>query len=259
MSKRRYRATNLGLARDDPEYDAKYYELRKMPRVTGRNKDRKSKVAARAAIRTQQKNSGLLNGFEACVEARVDCRKQGELTNSFIRWTEKVTSVDKNGCVITGAGGIGESNREYDLYLNKNYGSDLPPAYVLRATVKKSQLKDAGYGMFSNVRLERNDIVGVYMGTSPPGTSVATGTTHRERPYLLQGVADGNGGIGSGYPLHLGMHLVNDPNLLKSSDEKLSPVNVETFTDGLMVARRRIDVGDEIFFSYNADLLKSTM
>lgn len=262
--KRKYRPTGIKLKRNDPKYDETYHREVRVPQKMEEAKQRAEKLSAKKAMRQARKveSNEFRKGFEECIEARTDREKQRKLCahDGFIRWTEKIVEKDdRHGLPILGSRGKDDRSTdedpEYYLELNKKYGTGEPPLFVRRATVKKSKVYNGGYCLCSNVRHEAGSIIGVYMGKKPPSKRVSDRKSHKERPYLLSGIADAEGGIGSGKPALLGMHFINDPNFNGVEEGcKPKPVNVVVYSDGLMVARCRINVGQEFSFSYWADL-----
>lgn len=239
-------------------YDNGYYfGVRKPKQVAIASMERPTKTIATKNIRESTYSSCRQRGFEDCCDARTDPVRQKELEEDgqFFRWLELVSPDKPSGLTVLGvesnkSGNKSKKMRKYMLELNRKYGSGEDPDYQPWALVKESDLPDAGYGMFSLKRLEPGDAFGVYMGrkTTPEEEAL----THAERPYLMKGVANAEGGIGSGKPILLGMHLINDPQM-KGKPKSGKKVNLRVHTDGLLVACRRINVGDEVYFSYGGD------
>lgn len=242
--------------RDHESYDRMYnLHVRSKKKLASRSLSRTQKKEAMSKISKNKHKRCVEEGFEDCRNGATDRREQKKLEGLFFRWQEETVTKD----FISGLTVLGRNKQtkekandypRYTLQLNRNYGSRRRPNWKDQAMAQKSQLPNAGYGLFSAVRLEEGEIFGVYMGkkTTPEDDLF----THDERPYLMSGVADGEGGIGSNKPALLGMHLINDPQMEGKPRSNLK-VNLCVHTDGALVACRRINVGDELFFSYSAE------
>jgi hypothetical protein len=191
------------------------------------------------------------SGFDDCVEALNDSAQQKELEESFYRWSGKcpMPKIPKSKLATLST----KQARciEFELELNCSYKTSSAAKWVRWAIAKKSTIAGAGYGLFSGKRFEKGDTVGVYMAQkmSPP-RSVGTNCRRISLSYAAAGIGDAQGGVDSDAPVHLGMHLMNDPCWNKSGSAKCS-CNVKMHSDGRIIALRRIYEGEELFLCYN--------
>ena len=132
-------------------------------------------------------------------------------------------------------------------------------------TVKTSLIDDAGYGLFADRKFNVGDIVSVYLGS--PSSEVIKGKVHtaiNESPYKIRIVLPETEEfmildvVGGGFPtnkvMYLGAHMFSDPLLTVPKDERDETVyNVKIAHDLTLVAEKVINIGDEIYGSYNFD------
>ena len=110
--------------------------------------------------------------------------------------------------------------------------------------VKKSELKDAGLGLFTCTNFKKGEIVTIYVGKLI-GPSINSKYSVTNGSILLGCMAWRKG------PSYLGAYMCNDP-LWQSGGlkSKVKP-NAKIVHDFRIVATRAINVGDEIILKYN--------
>lgn len=234
------------------------------------------KVITGSASALNKEQFGLKYGFAMASKYFTVPDKQKELENEFYRWKLELPAAtdDRNGRVmLTQAGtSITLSGGKYVMYLNRNYGTEKPASLVRWISVDLSELSAPksgspipGHGAFAERQFVRGDIVGVYVGIEVQLMYEDYSTMHSSRPYcmaphgLIPGVngtgVDAQGGVGSRYPIGMGMHIMNDPHFYsvprESNPNKKCSANVEFTTDGVCVATRKIEKGAELLVHYN--------
>ena len=255
--KGKHNALNLP-PRDTPEYDTEYYRKYTLPSQAAKPTNRPAKLKAAKAISIQLKCTRYELGFDACIEARTNAKRQEDLCDNFIRWTAVYTMSKKNRSkqIVLQPPPLANRQPEYHLSLNKNYGVEGKDAeFGSVLAVMTSGLNGAGYGAYSIGPIKKGFTVGIYMGRKSPSKSECRSIKHADRPYLLQGVADADGGIDdSGLNgAYLGMHFINDPSF-GGQPANNTMFNVAFCSDGRVVATRHIRCGEELFASYESKL-----
>jgi len=175
---------------------------------------------------------------------------------SVLRPKEKKCTVLSNYATFMAGEG------RFELHLNEAFNTGRRPSWVRHVEVKMSSLigDNVGVGVFAAKPFEIDETVGIYMGTkrNEPNT-----LTHEENKYVLTRMGDrstdtfgidGKGGIGSGFPVFMAMHLMNDPHHYtipwNRNPNRSVRYNCRFKANGSVVAIRRIEIGEELFVDY---------
>lgn len=250
----------------------KHYEETIKSKKSGIRRSKRSATSnAKANIKTQvsadnAQEIGVDAAFDIACKYFTDRRKQRELLDGdFTQW--KVVS-DAPRSHIGGSFILGDTvphgeNVTYVMYVNRNFRHPTrKPKMVPWLTVRPSSLKETpgapvGFRVFAEKQFEKGDTVGVYMGRRKQVTSAMNLETHA---YCLslhgdKNGVDAQGGVGSGYPIGMAMHIMNDPHFAlvdpESNPNKKMSANVEFQTHGRCVATRRIMKGAEMLVHYS--------
>jgi hypothetical protein len=119
--------------------------------------------------------------------------------------------------------------------------------------VKESTIENAGYGLFAARDFNEKETVGIYLGQQ----------FHKARKdvtYTIQtkefGFVDGLSSVmnNRNYPRHMCLHMCNDPTLFLTKREQINEakekLNLLMFDDLMVVAKKPIREGDELFLHY---------
>jgi hypothetical protein len=119
--------------------------------------------------------------------------------------------------------------------------------------VKKSTIAGAGYGLFAARDFDEKENVGIYLGQQ----------FHKARKdvtYTIQtkvfGFVDGLSSVMNhrNYPRHMSLHMANDPTLFLTNRNQINEakerINLNMFNDLMVVAKKPIREGDELFLHY---------
>lgn len=249
-----------------------YNETTKRTKSGIRRSTRTATSAAKTNIKSQAsadnaQDFGLEAAFDIACQYSTNRRKQREvLDGAFTIW-KVVTDAPKShiggSYVLGNTVPLGESVT-YAMYINRNFRHPTrKPKMVPWLTVRPSSLEGSpgapvGFGVFADKQFEKGDTVGVYMGKRVKVTHAMDLETH---PYCLslhgkQYGVDAQGGVGSGFPIGMAMHIMNDPHFTMIDSEtnpnKKMSANVEFQTHGRCVATRRILKGAEMLVHYSA-------
>lgn len=236
-----------------------YHILIRKPKQLQSSLIRRVKSRAKRSIRTQSKQNQFGAVLDACRDVITDLNGQSAIEGLGLRWSI-VISTPGHAITPKRATQVKKGRKHtFVLQLNTNYGQRRSkPEWKDYVVLAPSLIPGAGYGAFAGRRFEAGDTVGWYMGQPPPDNS--TDLKHEDFPYLLKGVADGVGGIDSDAPLLLGMHFINDPMFHHNNEGIVStvpasaiPANVQFYSDGRVVAIKRIYPGDELLAYYNTN------
>lgn len=224
----------------------------------------KSKIKKHAANENEL-DFGYQVGFDLAVKYATDLENYAKLVEGkFTEWTVYHDSrKNKNGNVVLDKhtnGGVSK----YVLSLNRNFNHPTRDAiYIPWVSIKPSNLKNSkgfsvGYGLFAERPFEKGDIVGVFTGEL---ISLDESDTHTTKPYCLglhggsSGI-DAKGGLGSEFPIGMGMHLINDPHFKlispESNPNRHLSANMEFRSKGICVATRKIATGKELLIHYSS-------
>lgn len=240
-------------------YQTKTKEKRRKAReerkMEEEEKTRPEKEKAKKAIKQQSRPKSCRGAlvYEACIAARTSRTEQKKLKNKAYRKSPAVVDLDNTISV----GGIQAPQHMVEYYIEVNANFSMPgreEKWARKTRVGLSSIPGAEWGLFAADRFEPGETVGVYMGGEPIPAHECDGEPFTKYPYLLRGVADAEGGVGSGKDILLGMHFMNDPEFEGGVKTKLK-ANVEWYSDGRVVALRRIQIGEELLVSYNQDLV----
>ena len=119
--------------------------------------------------------------------------------------------------------------------------------------IKKSLIKDAGFGLFAGVSFNKHDAIGLFMGETYPLTQKNTSKYAISSPFH---VVDAMGGINSGHPWYWGLHFANDPNYVtrgiccKVKTGNQSKINATILDNMVMYCTKNIQRGNEIYLDY---------
>ena len=132
--------------------------------------------------------------------------------------------------------------------------------------VKKSNLENAGLGLFADRKFLKNELMGLYMGQFLSKTDVNTGkvSQYSIKSASLDKFVDAKRGFISldSTPYYgMGVHMINDP-LYRDPNSSEEPTSKEKAQNGklinsflnpelLLYANRVINPGEEIYCSYN--------
>jgi hypothetical protein len=207
--------------------------------------------------KAQRENVGIEEGFLACEQTNHQHKKKEIQTilQALAHWECVYPYKHTASFPLHDTDTTHKQQPEHRLFLNRNYERDkidLENAdWVPWVVVKQSTIgPDAGNGLFAARRFCTDDTIGVYMGSPPPPID-EDDDDHAKHPYVLHGVADAGGGVGTKYLPHLGLHFMNDPTIyLEPGVEPVHKLNAEFLTLGRVRATRRIYPGEEIFAKY---------
>ena len=120
------------------------------------------------------------------------------------------TTLSKKGRELVGEELPGE--RIYTIRFWKNSWLPNGNEWIDLFEVKKSQLPNAGNGLFASKAFTKEDVMGVFFGTIiDPNTT--TPTEYAMKSDTLGVTVDSKEGIESNHPKYFGLHFANDPSL----------------------------------------------
>jgi hypothetical protein len=120
--------------------------------------------------------------------------------------------------------------------------------------VKKSTIEgDAGNGLFAARDFAENETVGIYLGQQlPQPRENATYTIESNNFGFVDAVSTVMNH--DNFPKYMGLHMCNDPTLNLTNREELKKqgekINLVVYHDLLVVAKKEIRKGDELFLHY---------
>jgi hypothetical protein len=149
------------------------------------------------------------------------------------------------------------------MHVNKNFGHPSRKPYMVPwVSIRPSSLISSpghavGNGVFAERQFEKGHIVGVFVGKRVKISEDMTLETNEYCMYLhgeKYGV-DAQGGVKSGYPLGMAMHIMNDPHFIlldpATNPNKARSANVVFLTQGFCVASKKIAKGQELLVHYS--------
>lgn len=122
--------------------------------------------------------------------------------------------------------------------------------------IKKSALKDAGYGLFAAQDFRPWDLIGIYTGcvsnVLPSDTTYCMKVGQDTSPCYInarRGVVEYRSTSNSSCQATFGLQFVNDPSFNRSENTLVMP-NAHLSAGGEVFATKNIKAGEEIYFSY---------
>jgi hypothetical protein len=119
--------------------------------------------------------------------------------------------------------------------------------------VKKSTIEDSGNGLFAARDFAENETVGIYLGQQLPAPRENATYTIESNNF---GFVDAVSTVMNhdNFPKYMGLHMCNDPTLKITDREELKKegekINLLVYHDLLVVAKKEIRKGDELFLHY---------
>lgn len=242
----------------------------KQKKETKRTNPRTVAAVARSKIKEHAANENKLEfgtgfGFQVAARHSTNWSKFGEhVEGKFTKWEMSCNpSTNKQGNVVLPE--VANVNcPKYIMYLNRNFNHPTRDSnFIPWVSIRRSSLVDSegcpvGNGLFAERVFAKGDTIGVFTGEI---VQLTKETTHIQKRYCMQfhggksGV-DAKGGVGSGHPIGMAMHMINDPHYQlishDSNPNRHLSANVEFQSGGLCVATRRVPSGKELLVHYSS-------
>ena len=219
-------------------------------------------IAEQEAKEEIKERKGIDYGMDMASKYRIDKESfKREVSGKFVRWSIEIPVHESLPCSLEG--NVLAMGGRYVMRVDKNYGDkNAPNKFENWVYIKKSNLKGdgTGAGLFADRGFVKNQVVGIYTGCGFEACD-KDDVKHSLHPYRLLNSNSNNagidalGGIGSGNPVGMGMHFMNDPNfygMMESSNPNADrKTNCAFVSGGKVIAMRRIYRDDELLVSYN--------
>jgi hypothetical protein len=146
--------------------------------------------------------------------------------------------------------------KETAMDCHGRHGNWKPWVYI-RPTTRCSSPDENGkqqYGLFSARSFAKGEYVGVYMGSIEKKEDTSYAVKLKVGSHLVD--VDAGGGIDSGFPLHFGIHFINDPT--DACDEgtetflqKSKMGNIAVHSDGIAYTLKAVPIDTEFLMIYD--------